>query len=181
MRCPQCGHDNPEAAKFCGECGTRFGLVCLSCGTSNAAASKFCNECGHRLATDATVAGGPGRPSASSAPPDAVLDPLRPFAIDARAGAPGEAAPARPIEDRFASAHAYTPKHLAEKILVSAGAIEGERKQVTVMFTDVSGFTALSERLDPEDVHEIMDRCFEVILAAVHATRGRSTSFSATE
>jgi class 3 adenylate cyclase/tetratricopeptide (TPR) repeat protein len=177
VRCPQCGHDNPEAAKFCGECGTRFGLVCLSCGTSNAAASKFCNECGQRLAADATVAGGPGRPGASPAPPDAVLDPLRPFAIDPRAGAPGEAAPARPIEDRFASAHAYTPKHLAEKILVSAGAIEGERKQVTVLFTDISGFTSLASRLDPEAVHEIMDRCFEIILASVHAYEGTVNQF----
>ena len=57
----------------------------------------------------------------------------------------------------------YTPKHLAEKILTSKGAMEGERKSVTVMFADVSGFTAMSEKLDPEEVHAIMDRAFEVI------------------
>ena len=78
---------------------------------------------------------------------------------------------------RFASPAAYTPRHLAEKVLTSRSALEGERKQVTVMFTDVSGFTAMSERLDPEDVHAIMDRAFEVILAAVHRYEGTVNQF----
>ena len=55
--------------------------------------------------------------------------------------------------------------------------MKGERKQVTVMFTDVSGFTAMSSRLDPEDVHEIMDRCFEVVLEAVHRYEGTINQF----
>src|SRR5207244_5011528 len=55
--------------------------------------------------------------------------------------------------------------------------IEGERKRVTVMFADVSGFTAMSERLDPEDVHAIMDRAFEVILEAVHRYEGTINQF----
>src|SRR5207237_1727746 len=84
---------------------------------------------------------------------------------------------APPAADRFASPASYTPKHLAEKILTSRSAIEGERKQVTVMFTDVSGFTAMSERLDPEEVHSIMDRAFEVILAAVHQYEGTINQF----
>ncbi|HSP71421.1 MAG TPA: adenylate/guanylate cyclase domain-containing protein, partial [Gaiellaceae bacterium] len=82
-----------------------------------------------------------------------------------------------PAPGRFASPQAYTPKHLAEKILGSRSAIEGERKQVTVVFTDVSGFTAMSERLDPEEVHAIMDRAFEVILAAVHRYEGTINQF----
>jgi class 3 adenylate cyclase len=82
-----------------------------------------------------------------------------------------------PAGDRFASPESYTPRHLAEKILTSRGADEGERKQVTVMFTDVSGFTAMSERLDPEEVHAIMDRAFEVILAAVHGYAGTINQF----
>src|SRR6266576_2102480 len=79
--------------------------------------------------------------------------------------------------DRFASPESYTPKHLAEKILTSKAAIEGERKIVTVMFSDVSGFTAMSEKLDPEDVHGIMDRAFEVILDAVHLYEGTVNQF----
>jgi len=65
--------------------------------------------------------------------------------------------------DRFAAPNAYTPQHLAEKILTSRAALQGERKLVTVLFVDVSGFTALSEKLDPEDVHALMDRAFELI------------------
>jgi hypothetical protein len=89
VRCSQCGHDNPEASKFCAECGTRFGLFCPSCGKSNAAASKFCNECGHRLAT-ADVTGGAGATGSPALP--ATVDPLTPPAIHAPAGAPGDAA-----------------------------------------------------------------------------------------
>jgi carbamoyl-phosphate synthase small subunit len=63
------------------------------------------------------------------------------------------AAPAAPSRsDRFDSPASYTPKHLAEKILTSKAAIEGERKLVTVMFADVSGFTALGNALDPEEL-----------------------------
>src|SRR5712664_2698446 len=52
-----------------------------------------------------------------------------------------------------------------------------ERKQVTILLTGVSGFTAISERLDPEDVRDIMDRVFEVILDAVHAHGGTVNQF----
>jgi hypothetical protein len=55
----------------------------------------------------------------------------------------------------------YTPQHLAEKILTSSSALEGERKQVPVLFADVAGFTALAEQLDPEVVHDMINRCFE--------------------
>jgi class 3 adenylate cyclase len=52
---------------------------------------------------------------------------------------------------------AYTPKHLADKILTARSALEGERKQVTVLFADTAGFTVLARELDPEAVHEVMD------------------------
>jgi class 3 adenylate cyclase/tetratricopeptide (TPR) repeat protein len=78
---------------------------------------------------------------------------------------------------RDAAPVAYTPRHLVEKVLTSRSALEGERKQVTVLFTDVSGFTAMSERLDPEEVHGIMDRAFEVILGAVHQYEGTINQF----
>jgi class 3 adenylate cyclase len=71
----------------------------------------------------------------------------------------------------------YTPRHLADKILGSRGALEGERKQVTVLFVDVSGFTSLSERLDPEDVHRMMTRTFELMLAEVHRYEGTVNQF----
>ncbi len=58
----------------------------------------------------------------------------------------------------------YTPRHLAEKILHHKGALEGERKQVTVLFADLVGSTALAERIDAEEMHGLMDRAFQVIL-----------------
>src|SRR3989475_8520204 len=79
--------------------------------------------------------------------------------------------------EQFASPRAYTPKHLAEKILRSASALEGERKQVTVLFVDVSGFTSLSERVDPEEVHRLMSRAFDLMLAEVHRYEGTVNQF----
>ena len=151
--CPQCQAVNPPTQKFCGECGTRLPVVCPACRHPNPAGQKFCGECGTGLA----------------APP-----PQRP----APAAAPG---PPAPTEGSPALQHAapdtYTPRHLAEKILTSRGALEGERKSVTVLFADVSGFTAMSEGLDPEEVHAIMDRAFEVILNAVHRYEGTINQF----
>src|SRR5262249_45260996 len=57
----------------------------------------------------------------------------------------------------------YTPRHLADKILAMRSALEGERKQVTVLFADVVGFSTLAGPLDPEDVHTLMDGCFEIL------------------
>ncbi len=71
----------------------------------------------------------------------------------------------------------YTPKFLAEKILTSRSAMEGERKLVTVLFADVAGFTPMSERLDPEDVHEIMDGCFRLLMDEIHRFEGTVNEF----
>jgi class 3 adenylate cyclase/tetratricopeptide (TPR) repeat protein len=72
----------------------------------------------------------------------------------------------------------YTPPHLAEKILTSRSALEGERKQVTVLFADVAGFTTLAEQLDPEVVHDIINRCFEGITAEVHRFEGTINQYT---
>src|SRR4029453_9672921 len=78
---------------------------------------------------------------------------------------------------RFASPQSYTPPHLAEKILTSRTALAGERKQVTVLFADVSGFTSISEQLDPEEVHQLMNRAFELMLGEVHRYEGTINQF----
>ena len=69
------------------------------------------------------------------------------------------------------------PPSLAEHVLTSRSALEGERKQVTVLFVDVSGFTSLSERLDPEDVHGLMNRALELMLSEVHRYEGTVNQF----
>jgi class 3 adenylate cyclase/tetratricopeptide (TPR) repeat protein len=145
-------------------------MKCSRCAHDNPAGTKFCGECGARL--EAVC------PSCQATNP-----PGNKFCGEcgaALAPAPA-AAPPPPVEEpaasRFASPQSYTPKHLADKILSSRAALEGERKQVTVMFTDVSGFTSMSENLDPEEVHAIMDRAFEVILGAVHRYEGTINQF----
>ncbi|HVO24316.1 MAG TPA: adenylate/guanylate cyclase domain-containing protein, partial [Candidatus Margulisiibacteriota bacterium] len=67
---------------------------------------------------------------------------------------------------------AYTPKHLADKILMARSALEGERKQVTVLFADVKGSMELAEQLDPEQWHSILDRFFAILTDGVHRFEG---------
>jgi adenylate cyclase len=72
----------------------------------------------------------------------------------------------------------YTPKHLAEKILQSKSALEGERKQVTVLFADVKGSMELSEQLDPEIWHQILDRFFSILSEGVHRFEGTVNQYT---
>ena len=60
----------------------------------------------------------------------------------------------------YSEPQSYTPKHLADKIFTTRSSIEGEHKLVTVFFADVANYTSISEKLDPEEVHKIMDGCF---------------------
>jgi class 3 adenylate cyclase/tetratricopeptide (TPR) repeat protein len=75
-------------------------------------------------------------------------------------------------ESRFASPQSYTPKHLAEKILTSKGALEGERKQVTVLFADLKGSMELLADRDPEEARQILDPVLEHMMAAIHDYEG---------
>jgi len=66
----------------------------------------------------------------------------------------------------------YTPAYLAEKILTSRAALEGERKQVTVLFADLKGSTELIEGLDPEEARTLLDPALHVMMDAVHRYEG---------
>jgi class 3 adenylate cyclase/tetratricopeptide (TPR) repeat protein len=76
-----------------------------------------------------------------------------------------------------ASPQSYTPRYLAEKILTSRSALEGERKEVTVLFCDVVGSSSLAERLDPEAMHQIMDRALRLMAEAIHRYEGTVNQF----
>jgi class 3 adenylate cyclase len=67
---------------------------------------------------------------------------------------------------------------LADKILNARSALEGERRQVTVLFADLAGFTALAEGRDPEEVHTLMDRCFALIASEVHRFEGTINQYT---
>jgi class 3 adenylate cyclase/tetratricopeptide (TPR) repeat protein len=76
------------------------------------------------------------------------------------------------LDEKLAKIQRYLPEGLTEKILAQRGKIEGERKQVTVMFCDMEGFTALSERLGPEEAYSIMDEVYEFLIHKVHDYEG---------
>ena len=150
MKCPSCHTDNPSANRFCDQCGEPLEARCPQCGTVLRAGARFCGACGHRLAPSPSAERSP-----SASPPAAPVSPTS----------------ARPIAS-------YTPKHLADKVLKARSAIEGERRQVTVLFADIAGFTSLAEARDPEEVHQIVDRCFEAITAEVHRFEGTINQYT---
>jgi class 3 adenylate cyclase len=78
----------------------------------------------------------------------------------------------------YAEPQSYTPKFLADKILTNRSSIEGERKLVTVLFADVANYTAMSEKLDPEEVHQIMDGCFSILMDEIHRHEGTINQFT---
>jgi class 3 adenylate cyclase len=73
---------------------------------------------------------------------------------------------------QFAAPDSYTPKHLAEKILTSKSALEGERKHVTVLFADLKGSMELLADRDPEEARKILDPVLEHMMEAVHRFEG---------
>ena len=149
MQCASCRAENPAGSRFCDHCGTALPAQCVACGAALRPDARFCNACGARVGAEAPAAAAPA-----------------PGATPMRAPAP-TAAPA-----------SYTPRHLAEKILKSRSALEGERRQVTVVFADMAGFTSLAERLDPEEVHRVVNSCFELITAEIHRFEGTINQYT---
>jgi class 3 adenylate cyclase/tetratricopeptide (TPR) repeat protein len=152
MRCPACQTDNPASNRFCDQCGTALEARCPECQAPLRPGARFCGACGHRLA----------------AVPEAPAEAPRPSAP----------APAALSQERESRLRAYTPKHLADKVLKARSALEGERRVVTVLFADVAGFTSLAEKLDPEEVHRVIEGCFEAITAEVHRFEGTVNQYT---
>src|SRR3989304_1990478 len=132
-------------------------MKCLQCQHENTQEARFCNSCGVRLEVTCPSC------ACSNAPGSRFCN---------QCGPPLEVAAAPVAETTFASPQAYTPKHLAEKILTSKSALEGERKQVTVLFCDIVDSSRLAERLDPEVMHEIMDRALRLMAEAAPRYEG---------
>ena len=72
----------------------------------------------------------------------------------------------------------YTPPFLLEKALKHKSSMVGERKLVSVLFADVADFTTIAEKLDPEDVHEIMDGCFGILGREIHQAGGTINQYT---
>jgi predicted ATPase/class 3 adenylate cyclase len=150
VQCRACNFDNPADNHFCEQCGARLQTHCSECGAVLRANALFCGACGTPVALSATPADQP---------------PPQPVQRDTTEGARARGTP-------------YTPRHLAEKVLHSRTALQGERRQVTVLFADLADFTTLAAGRDPEEVHGIMDRCFEAMTAEVHRFEGTVNQYT---
>ena len=119
-------------------------MNCATCGHASPERAKFCPECGGALAPRCASCG-------------AELTPAAKFCAECGASLTEIRNPKSEIRNPQ-DPRSYTPKHLVDKILQSKSALEGERKQVTVLFADVKGSMELAEQLDPEEWHTILDR-----------------------
>jgi class 3 adenylate cyclase/tetratricopeptide (TPR) repeat protein len=129
---------------------------CPQCQHDNPGDAKFCLECGLRLALKCLTCG-TELPSGAK------------FCKECGQAVAG---PALSPPARFGSPDSYTPKHLAERILTSKAALEGERKQVTVLFADLKGSMELLADRDPEEARKILDPILEHMMEAVHRYEG---------
>ncbi|MEA2602772.1 MAG: hypothetical protein QOF89_3764 [Acidobacteriota bacterium] len=145
-------------------------MKCPQCHFDNPPGMKFCGHCGAKLVALCPQCGTENPPVFKFCGECGA--PLVASKTEAPASAPAPEAP-RPS---FPS-QGYTPPHLATQILQSKTALEGERKQVTVLFCDLVGSTPLAERLGPETMHLLLNRFFELSLSEVHRYEGTINQF----
>ena len=141
-----------------GDPSQSINMICSSCRHKNPAQAKFCQQCGARLSLTCSHC-------STSLPSDAKY-----------CHQCGQ--PTHPVETPMASPRAYTPKHLSEKILTNRHALEGERKQVTILFADLEKSMELSEQVDPEEWHAILDRFFQILADGVHRYEGTINQYT---
>ena len=130
-------------------------MQCLQCHADNQPHAKFCADCGAALSPACRRCASPVPPTARFCPECAEPTGARPTA-----------------GSRFASPHAYTPRHLADRMLSMRESLEGERKQVTVLFADLKSSLELLADRDPEEARQILDPILESMMEAVHHYEG---------
>jgi len=137
-------------------------MKCPKCQFENPEGAKFCNECGSRLEVACPECGKMNPPGSK------VCGECGHNLVKSRETPPID----------FNQPQSYTPKFLADKILTTRSSVEGERKLVTVLFADVVNYTAIVEKLDPEEVHQIMDGCFKILMDEIHKYQGTINQFT---
>jgi hypothetical protein len=128
-------------------------MKCPRCQQENRPRRKFCSECGASLALSCPSCG---------------------FSKELGEKFCGGCGTSllTPSTQRFAAPESYTPKYLAERIINSKTALEGERKQVTVLFADLKGSMELLADRDPEEARKLLDPVIEQMMEAVHRYEG---------
>src|SRR5262245_26235306 len=128
-------------------------MKCPTCQHDNETDAKFCEECAAPLARACAKCGRRLSLTAKFCP---------------ECAHPTGVTPKSSPATRLASPEIYTPRHLAEKILTSKAALEGERKQVTALFADLKGSMELLADRDPEEARKLLDPVIECMMEAVH-------------
>jgi class 3 adenylate cyclase/tetratricopeptide (TPR) repeat protein len=135
-------------------------MKCSKCGHENRGSAKFCEECGGPLPRQCPYCDSPVSTTAKFCPECAhSLELTSTFPAAGRFGTGG-------------GAHAFAPKHLVERVRTSKHALEGERKQVTVLFADLKGSMELLADRDPEETMKLVDPVLAHMMEAVHRYEG---------
>ena len=140
-------------------------MKCPACGFTNDIDDIFCGGCGVSLVRRCTHC-------------DTELKPGRKFCTKCGAETLPFGSAEAPRDIPVRRVVDYTPKHLADKILQSKSALEGERKQVTVLFADIQGSMNLATQLDPEQWHGLLERYFAILTDAVHRFEGTVNQYT---
>ena len=137
-------------------------MKCPGCQFENREEAKFCLKCGEKLEFKCPKCGKhlPSEAMFCDECGHKLTLPPEPLPKDLS------------FDDKLTKIQKYLPKGLTEKILSQRDRIEGERKQVTVMFCDMEGFTPLSELLGIEDAYSIIDQVYEILIHKVHEYEG---------
>ena len=137
-------------------------MKCPKCQHKNPEDARFCNGCGQKLELACPECGKANPPGSRfcNGCGQSLSQPFEPRPRDLS------------FDEKLDKIQRYLPKGLTEKILAQRERIEGERRQVTVMFCDMEGSTPLSEKLGPEEAFSIMDRVYEILIHKVHDYEG---------
>jgi class 3 adenylate cyclase len=137
-------------------------MKCPKCQHENEVDAKFCNKCGSKLemlCPECGIANLPGSQFCKECGHN-LIQPSEP--------APKELS----FDEKIEKIQKYLPKGLTDKILSQRDKIEGERKQVTVMFCDLEGFTPLVDKIGAEEAYSIMNQVYEILIHKVHDYEG---------
>ncbi|MBF0106166.1 MAG: tetratricopeptide repeat protein [Deltaproteobacteria bacterium] len=187
MVCQQCKTEILAGANFCHVCGSMIRPYCVLCRLPMPAQAQFCAQCGQSLqmmrptqfqsvshhhqaqhipASQPVYRGVPSQPTAHLAPPSQPETASQQYAPAAG-----------PEAKQRTDLNHVMPEHLKDKFHQASAAIESERKLVSIVFADISGFTAMSEKMDPEKVTEIMNKCFQELGKIVYEHEGYIDKF----
>jgi class 3 adenylate cyclase/tetratricopeptide (TPR) repeat protein len=143
-------------------------MKCSNCKTENPDTRNFCRECGNKLLLVCPQCHYENLPGDKFCG-ECGLDLRKPEEISFKDLS---------FDEKLTKIQRYLPKGLTDKILSQRDRIEGERKQVTVMFCDMEGFTQLAEKLGPEEAYTVMDQVYEILIHKVHDYEGTVNEFT---